>query len=215
MERKKRDDSLESNTPSVKSSIYHSDTGSVLSHRFSTISISSNVSSDVSFGNTSGVSGSSCYLASMSSADFDDRPPLASSFSLSEAEENEYLSRQASQDQDPLMAKEDSNLPPAQRPLSEKQPAAPALMIKKDQLSPPKPEAKSQDRPKLKSLFKRSSHSNDSKSRGSSYESRRSLHSSYESRSREGGGAEEGGGSAKPRSRIGSSLTPDTRHGNL
>ena len=51
----------------------------MLSHRFSTISISSNVSSEISFGNTSGVSGgSSCYLASMSSADFDDRPMLAS-----------------------------------------------------------------------------------------------------------------------------------------
>jgi hypothetical protein len=48
-----------------KSSIHYSDTSSLLSHRFSTISISSNVSSEVS---------SSCYLASMSSADFDDRP---------------------------------------------------------------------------------------------------------------------------------------------
>ena len=51
--------------PGGKSSIHYSDTSSLLSHRFSTISISSNVSSEVS---------SSCYLASMSSADFDDRP---------------------------------------------------------------------------------------------------------------------------------------------
>ena len=65
--------------------------------RFSTISISSNVSSDVSFGNASAVSGSSSYLASMSSADFDDRPPLASSFSLSEAEETEQLLPQMSE----------------------------------------------------------------------------------------------------------------------
>ena len=94
LEKKKRDDSMESTTASIKSSVQLSDTGSLLSHRFSTISISSNVSSDVSFGNTSAVSGSSCYLASMSSADFDDRPPLASSFSLSEAEETEYLNNQ-------------------------------------------------------------------------------------------------------------------------
>jgi len=85
--KRQRDDSLESNSASIKSSVQLSDTGSLLSHRFSTISISSNVSSDVSLGNTSAVSGSSCYLASMSSADFDDRPVLASSFSLSEAEE--------------------------------------------------------------------------------------------------------------------------------
>ena len=194
-ERKKREDSLDSNTPSIKSSIYHSDTGSVLSHRFSTISISSNVSSDVSFGNTSGVSGSSCYLASMSSADFDDRPPLASSFSLSEAEENEYLSRQASQDQEAAQV-DNSNMK-----------TEPIVQGKKDQLSPPKAEPKSQDRPKLKSLFKRSSHSNDSKSRNSSYESKKSLQSSYEGRSREGG---EDGMLSKPRSRIGSSLTPET-----
>ena len=85
-----RDDSVESNTTK------HSETSSLLSHRFSTISISSNVSSsDISFGNTSG---SSCYLASMSSADFDDggNPRvLASSFSLSEADETEYLAGHA------------------------------------------------------------------------------------------------------------------------
>ena len=196
-DRKKREDSLDSNTPSMKSSIYHgSDTGSVLSHRFSTISISSNMSSDVSFGNNSAVSGSSCYLASMSSADFDDRPPLASSFSMSEAEENEYLSRQASQDQEVVHGDEANTAVKAE----------PSLHGKKDQLSPPKTEPKSQDRPKLKSLFKRSSHSNDSKSRNSSYESKKSLLSSYEG-CREAG---EDGLMSKPRSRIGSSLTPDT-----
>ena len=55
-----RDDSVESTTslgiPSAKSSAQYSDTSSLLSHRFSTISMSSNVSSsDISFGNmTSG-----------------------------------------------------------------------------------------------------------------------------------------------------------------
>lgn len=95
LERKRpgREDSMESSSTSAKSSIQYSDTSSLLSHRFSTISISSNVSSEVSFGNTSVVSGSSCYLASMSSADYDDKPVLASSFSLSEADENEYLSQ--------------------------------------------------------------------------------------------------------------------------
>ncbi|TRY73081.1 hypothetical protein TCAL_12909 [Tigriopus californicus] len=95
LERKRpgREDSMESSSTSAKSSIQYSDSSSLLSHRFSTISISSNVSSEVSFGNTSVVSGSSCYLASMSSADYDDRPVLASSFSLSEADENEYLSQ--------------------------------------------------------------------------------------------------------------------------
>ncbi|CAB4064272.1 unnamed protein product [Lepeophtheirus salmonis] len=83
---------MESSSTSAKSSVQHSDTSSLFSHRFSTISISSNVSSEVSFGNTSIVSGSSCYLASMSSADFDDRPGLVSSFSLSEADENEAKS---------------------------------------------------------------------------------------------------------------------------
>ncbi len=82
-----RDDSTESSVPSAKSSVQYSDTSSLLSHRFSTISISSNVSSsDVSLSAGGGPSGSSCYLASMSSVDFDDRPVLASSFSLSEAE---------------------------------------------------------------------------------------------------------------------------------
>jgi hypothetical protein len=79
-----REDSIDSSSTSAKSSVQYSDTSSLLSHRFSTVSISSNVSSEVSFGNTSG---SSCYLASMSSADFDDRPALASSLSLSEADE--------------------------------------------------------------------------------------------------------------------------------
>ncbi len=111
LERKKasgggREDSLESTSTSAKSSVQYSDTSSLLSHRFSTVSISSNVSSDVSFGGAS-AGGSSCYLASMSSADFDDGPPstigsnraavLASSFSLSEADENEYLSQQQQQ----------------------------------------------------------------------------------------------------------------------
>ena len=83
---RRNNDSLESNAPSAKSSIQYSDTSSLLSHRFSTISISSNVSSsDVSI-SAGGHSGSSCYLASMSSTDFDDKPILASSFSLSEAE---------------------------------------------------------------------------------------------------------------------------------
>ena len=35
-------------------------------------------------------------MFSQCSADFDDRPPLVSSFSLSEAEENEYLQKQQS-----------------------------------------------------------------------------------------------------------------------
>ena len=173
-ERKKRDDSLESNTASVKSSVQLSDTGSLLSHRFSTISISSNVSSEVSLGNTSGVSGSSCYLASMSSADFDDRPPLASSFSLSEAEEAKDV--EEVQDQSSLKSS--------------------SSVKKKDQLSPPKSGSSvDRDRPKLKSLFKRSS--NGTKSGGSN-----------ESRSHEG--KEENG--KQNRSRIGtfSSLTPDT-----
>ena len=127
------------------------------------LSISSNVSSEVSLGNTSGVSGSSCYLASMSSADFDDRPALASSFSLSEAEETETVPDQSS-------LKSSSSVK------------------KKDQLSPPRPT----DRPKLKSLFKRSSNGN--KSGGSG-----------ESRSHDGGKEEN-------RSRIGtfSSLSPET-----
>ncbi len=72
-----REDSVESSSASAKSSsVQYSDTSSLLSHRFSTVSISSSIvsSSDVSsFGGGSGASGgSSCYLASMSSADFDD-----------------------------------------------------------------------------------------------------------------------------------------------
>ena len=142
LEKKKRDDSLES-TASIKSSVQLSESGSVLSHRFSTISISSNVSSEVSLGNTSGVSGSSCYLASMSSADFDDRPALASSFSLSEAEEAEIVPGPACPTPD------QSSLSPLKSSGSVK---------KKTQLSPPRPG----DRPKLKSLFKRSSNGNKS-----------------------------------------------------
>ena len=174
LERKKRDDSLESNTASVKSSVQLSDSGSLLSHRFSTISISSNVSSDVSLGNTSGVSGSSCYLASMSSADFDDRPPLASSFSLSEAEETKEVEE----------ILEQSSL------------RSTSSIKKKEQLSPPKTGVSSGERPKLKSLFKRSS--NGTKSGGSN-----------ESRSHESWKEENG---KQNRSRIGtfSSLTPDT-----
>ena len=202
---KKRDDSLESNTPSVKSSVYASDTGSVLSHRFSTISISSNLSSDVSFGNNSGVSGSSCYLASMSSADFDDRPPLASSFSLSEAEENEYLSSLPRQADTSSSTDKQAEAKAAVQPTPISSVTA---AVKKDQLSPPKPEQKT---PKLKSLFKRNS---DSKSRSTSHDSKKSLQSSCEgARSRDGGsgGSEElCGGGSKPRSRIGSALTPDT-----
>ena len=195
LEKKKRDDSLESNTASIKSSVQLSDTGSLLSHRFSTISISSNVSSDVSFGNTSAVSGSSCYLASMSSADFDDRPALASSFSLSEAEENEYINNQESVDG----SKENES--------ENKLPSSP--QIKKDQLSPPKQTAgKPGERPKLKSLFKRSS---DGKKSNSSNESRsKSLHSSNESRSNDG--KDESMNGKQNRSRIGtfSTLTPET-----
>jgi len=174
LERKKRDDSLESNTASVKSSVQLSDSGSLLSHRFSTISISSNVSSDVSLGNTSGVSGSSCYLASMSSADFDDRPPLASSFSLSEAEETKDVEEVL--DQSSLKST--------------------SSVKKKDQLSPPKAGGSSVDRPKLKSLFKRSS--NGTKSGGSN-----------DSRSHDSWKEDNG---KQNRSRIGtfSSLTPDT-----
>ena len=172
LEKKKRDDSLES-TASIKSSIQLSESGSVLSHRFSTISISSNVSSEVSLGNTSGVSGSSCYLASMSSADFDDRPALASSFSLSEAEEAEIVPGPA------CPTPEQSSLSSLKSSGSVK---------KKAQLSPPRPG----DRPKLKSLFKRSSNGN--KSGGSG-----------ENRSHDGCKEEN-------RSRIGtcSSLSPET-----
>ena len=163
--------------------------------RFSTISISSNVSSDVSFGNASAVSGSSSYLASMSSADFDDRPPLASSFSLSEAEETEHLLPQMSETVTTTTAICNNN----QDQGSEGK--------KKDQLSPPRPSVgKIGDRPKLKSLFKRSSNSNKS---GSSNEKSKSLHSSNESRSHDGNGSENG---KQIRSRIGtfSTLTPDT-----
>ena len=180
--KRQRDDSLESNSASIKSSVQLSDTGSLLSHRFSTISISSNVSSDVSLGNTSAVSGSSCYLASMSSADFDDRPALASSFSLSEAEEEKEKEGTGSDTKEP-------SSPP-----------------KKDQLSPPRPGGSSKsglpagrgDRPKLKTLFKRSS------------DGRSKSHSSSEGRSREGEGdclAVKGA-----RSRIGTltSMTPET-----
>ena len=174
LEKKKRDDSLES-TASIKSSVQLSDTGSLLSHRFSTISISSNVSSEVSLGNTSGVSGSSCYLASMSSADFDDRPALASSFSLSEAEEAELVPSSVSEMADLQSSLKSSN-----------------SVKKKDQLSPPRPSGGAGDRPKLKSLFKRSSNGNKSGGSGE--------------RASNEGCKEEG------RSRVGtfSSLSPET-----
>ena len=115
-----RDDSTESNVAVAPSSSIntsctknadtkYSDTSSLLSHRFSTISISSNVSSSdvsISIGGQSG--GSSCYLASMSSTDFDDpRPVLASSFSLSEAEV-EQLQQQQRQHQ-PIQHKTSTN----------------------------------------------------------------------------------------------------------
>jgi hypothetical protein len=233
-----------------------SDTGSVQSHRFSTISISSNVSSDVSFGNASAVSGSSCYLASMSSADFDDRPALASSFSLSEAEENEYLSSQYGgggeegggvgeeegggqqrEEEQPLLPDNvvDSTESSEARKSGKTAVVTTANAVKKDQLSPPRPDGKlpalpSADRHKLRSLFRRSNDGNGGSSTGrsknSSYESRKSFQTSADSRSREGaGGSEEGGSNggstasnrssavmSAPRSRIGtgSSLTPAT-----
>ena len=142
------------------------------------------MSSDVSFGNASAVSGSSCYLASMSSADFDDRPPLASSFSLSEAEETELL------------------VPATQKTSTVEEPETSGSDVKKkDQLSPPRPSnGKNGDRPKLRSLFKRSSNKSNS-----SNDKSKSLHSSNESRSHDG--KEENGKMA--RSRI-STLTPDT-----
>jgi hypothetical protein len=142
-DKRRRDDSLESNSASIKSNVQLSDTCSLLSHRFSTISISSNVSSDVSLGNHSGVSGSSCYLASMSSADFDDRPALASSFSLSEAEEDRERDTERG--------------PDTQEPG--------AAQVPKEQLSPPRSAG---PRPKLKSLFKRASDGR-SKSHSSSH----------------------------------------------
>ena len=193
LEKKKRGDSIESTTASIKSSTQLSDSGSVHSHRFSTVSISSNVSSDVSFGNASARSGSSCYLASMSSADFDDRPPLASSFSLSEAEECELLVPSSSST-------------PSQDTAAPATTSAPAVTSdkKKDQLSPPKPtngKNGDRDRPKLKSLFKRNSNKSNS-----SHEKSKSLHSSNGSHD----GKDDNG--KLNRSRIGtfSSLTPDT-----
>ena len=268
--RDQREDSLDSthtasSHQSVRSSsggLYNnqSDTGSVLSHRFSTISISSNVSSDISFGNASAVSGSSCYLASMSSADFDDRPALASSFSLSEAEENEYLSSQAGRssttspreegeeedegrtEQQPLISERNANNPSDGQEGGKNSKPAVTVTVKKDQLSPPRLDGKtpvlpSSDRPKLRSLFRRSNDggaSTGGRSKSSSYESRKSFQSSAESRSREGGTEEPGAGNSgsnggsssnghpssnrsstvisTPRSRIGtgSSLTPAT-----
>ena len=156
------------------------------------------MSSDVSFGNASAVSGSSCYLASMSSADFDDRPPLASSFSLSEADEAELLV--------PAVSRTSAEPPLVEDTGSE----TTAETKKKDQLSPPKPsngKNGDRDRPKLKSLFKRNSNKS-----SSSHEKSKSLHSSNESRSHDNNGREEGGGGKVARSRVGtcSSLTPDT-----
>ena len=179
LDKRRRDDSLESNPASIKSSVQLSDTSSMISHRFSTISISSNVSSDVSLGNTSVVSGSSCYLASMSSADFDDRPPLASSFSLSEAEEE--------REKEGEPTAEGSKSPP-----------------KKDQLSPPRATSKAAllagrgERPKLKSLFKRTS------------DGRSKSHSSSEGRSREGEGECLAVKGARSRISTLSSTTPGT-----
>ena len=183
-DKRRRDDSLESNSASIKSNtVQLSDTGSLLSHRFSTISISSNVSSDVSLGNTSAVSGSSCYLASMSSADFDDRPVLASSFSLSEADEEDKDKENAGEGKD-------VSSPP-----------------KKDQLSPPRTgngtkqmvlSGRGETRPKLKSLFKRAS---DGKSKS---------HSSSEGRSREGDAECLAVKGARSRISTLSSMTPDT-----
>ena len=185
MDKKKRDDSIESTTASVKSSVQLSDSGSVHSHRFSTVSISSNVSSDVSFGGGSAVSGSSCYLASMSSADFDDRPPLASSFSLSEADEAELLVAPAS-----TSPVHDNKVHISVEAVVETK--------KKDQLSPPKA-GKTGERPKLKSLFKRNSNKSNS-----SNERSKSIHSSN--------GSHDGKDEKVGRSRIGtlSSLTPET-----
>ena len=118
-----RDDSTESNVAAAPSSSIntscaknadtkYSDTSSLLSHRFSTISISSNVSSSdvsISIGGQSG--GSSCYLASMSSTDFDDpRPVLASSFSLSEAEvEQQQQPQQQQRQHQPIQHKTSTN----------------------------------------------------------------------------------------------------------
>ena len=130
----------------------------------------------------------------MSSADFDDRPPLASSFSLSEAEEAEHLVPATPQTS------------PADPPTGE---TVISEVKKKDQLSPPKPSngGKNSDRPKLRSLFKRSSNSNKS---NSSNDKSKSLHSSNESRSHDG--KDEGVKMMASRSRIGtfSTLTPDT-----
>ena len=183
-DKRRRDDSLESNSASIKSNVQLSDTGSLLSHRFSTISISSNVSSDVSLGNTSAVSGSSCYLASMSSADFDDRPVLASSFSLSEADEEE---------------KEKENTGSGEG-------AEVTSPPKKDQLSPPRTANGTKqmlltgrgERPKLKSFSKRAS---DGKSKS---------HSSSEGRSREGDMECLAVKGARSRISTLSSMTPDT-----
>jgi len=132
----------------------------------------------------------------MSSADFDDRPPLASSFSLSEAEEAEHLVPATPQTS------------PVDPPAVEDPGTIVSDIKKKDQLSPPKPSTgKNSDRPKLRSLFKRSSNSNKS---NSSNEKSKSLHSSNESRSHDG--KDEGVKIMASRSRIGtfSTLTPDT-----
>ena len=132
----------------------------------------------------------------MSSADFDDRPPLASSFSLSEAEETEHLVPATPQTS------------PADPPSVDNPDTVISDVKKKDQLSPPKPSnGKNSDRPKLKSFFKRSSNSNKS---NSSNDKSKSLHSSNESRSHEG--KDDNGKMMVSRSRIGtfSTLTPDT-----
>ena len=132
----------------------------------------------------------------MSSADFDDRPPLASSFSLSEAEEAELVPTTP-------------QTSPADVPIVENHHESFISDVKKkDQLSPPKPSnGKNSDRPKLRSLFKRSSNSNKS---NSSNDKSKSLHSSNESRSHEG--KDDSVKMMASRSRIGtfSTLTPDT-----
>ena len=120
----------------------------------------------------------------MSSADFDDRPVLASSFSLSEADEEDKDKENAAGEG------KDVSSPP-----------------KKDQLSPPRTgngtkqmvlSGRGETRPKLKSLFKRAS---DGKSKS---------HSSSEGRSREGDAECLAVKGARSRISTLSSMTPDT-----
>jgi hypothetical protein len=92
--------------------------------------------------------------------------------------------------------------------------------VKKDQLSPPRPDGKlpalpSSDRHKLRSLFRRSNDGNGGSSTGrsknSSYESRKSFQTSADSRSREGAGGSEEGGINGGGSHAGSSSTASNR----